>query len=76
MKLTENQPNQYYPTIAKLMKVGQMARLLEVPYEGHIILRIYEGFVDLNNPMSTWGEGATLKVELLPPGYQIILEQE
>lgn len=77
MKIIEKQ-NMYFPIRASLMKIGQLARVInpETNYMRHIVLRTFDGIVSLSNPGLTWSTDCSLQVELLPPGYQITLEQE
>lgn len=45
---------------------------------GHILLRTYDGFVDINDPEQTYGNFSIILVELLPKEtvIEIIIEKD
>lgn len=43
--------------------IGEMGKILSGGIVGHIILRTYEGYVDLSNPEHTWSGNPDIKVE-------------
>ena len=60
----------------QMLEVGEMMEIIETKYKGNILLRTYFGFVNLNSPDITWGEGCNLQGRKLLPGEGITLIQE
>jgi hypothetical protein len=68
---------------ARDMKIGQLGQVSPADsdddhlYSEHILLRTYNGWVSLNNPMATWPKpGPTFPVTLLPRWSRVTLEVE
>ena len=59
------------------MAIGQMMELVDGCKKGGIILRTYDGLVQLDSPSNTWsGNNCTLEGRLLNSGEGITLIQE
>ncbi len=67
---------------AKHTEVGDLMVVTDLHNEfgEHVLLRIYEGLVDLNNPNLTWtvgpNSGPSFLVNVLPKGTKIMLTAE
>lgn len=79
MKVTEFNTKTFSNTIrADELEVGQLARITDSCLEevGAYVLRTYQGIISLDDPSDTWSIPCSVKVELLPKGFKLILEQE
>lgn len=63
------------PMYAADLQIGDLALIVDKDsqFQSHIILRHYEGFVDLHDPRHTWPELYNMKVRKLAPGESVTL---
>lgn len=59
--------------VASAMLVGEMGTVAEGSHTGAIVLKIYDGLIDLNNPHNSWGEYCSLMIDLLPEGTEVVV---
>ena len=74
MKLTKNFKSENRVTSDQL-RIGEMMILSET-HAGDVLLKIYDGFVNLNDPMHVWSKSASLIGVKLSPGESVTLTQE
>jgi hypothetical protein len=66
------QPEQTEPKYRRadsFMEIGDLA----ITESGDVFLRMYDGFVVLNNPQHTYSPGCGIHVKPLPSGTQVVL---
>lgn len=51
--------------LAKHLKIGDVAEVIDDFHNGEIILRYASGFVSLSNPTNDWDNSCTLEVRLV-----------
>lgn len=58
------------------MRTGDIGTIVSSPYQGEIVLKMFESVVSLSDPKHIWEDVGNLSVNLFPAGTKITLEVE